>query len=106
MAAGSEPGPVLEPTIPDLIPIVDTHEAPIVPTTSPEAQPTPTPAEGVAVVDLTTPRATVPTRPVEVDLTCELDDEVFVVLVGQMIFSRRSSLFLCFHSLFWFCRKT
>jgi len=47
----------------------------------------------VSIVDLTeTPRHTVRapranSRPVEVDLTCELDDEVFVVLVKSRILS-------------------
>ncbi len=50
--------------------------------------PTPQHEQSVQIVDLSTPQplsVPVPTRPtrrpVEVDLTCDLDDEVFVVLV-------------------------
>lgn len=39
----------------------------------------------VSIVDLVTPSH--PPRPVEVDLTCDLDDEVFVLLV-RTIFTR------------------
>ena len=77
--AEPEPETVQEAVIAIEITPADTQSANVEPA-APETPPTQA-DEGVAVVDLTTPHSSAASRPVEVDLTCELDDEVFVVLV-------------------------
>lgn len=77
---------------PTLLPPTDEVPVPIAPTVEAPTTPTRDPAEDVAIVDLVTsaPRPLSghrsPPRPLEVDLTCDLDDEVFVVLVMQPSF--------------------
>ena len=58
----------------------------------------------VQIVDLITPlpATRVIRRPVEVDLTCDLEDEVFVVLVSKHVYWQHSIKLI----ILFYCRKT